>query len=245
MPTDDELGPQTGTALLRLAQLRLKDHTPQSALQEVADLARQTVPGADAVSVTLVIGDRADTMAFTDDMALALDERQYERGSGPCLDAARSGEVRRIDDMSTEARWGNYPHAASAAGAQSSLSIPIPIGKSPAVSAALNMYSVSPCGFDEAATEGATELGLLAAATLANVQELHGARQLAEQLTQALESRPVIDQAKGILMRDRGCTAEEAFDLLVSASQRTNRKLRTIAQDIVTATGRPTGPAPR
>ena len=50
---------------------------------------------------------------------------------------------------------------------------------------------------------------------------------------QPWKTRPVIDQAKGILMRDRGCTAEEAFDLLVAASQRTNRKLRQIAEDVV------------
>lgn len=54
-----------------------------------------------------------------------------------------------------------------------------------------------------------------------------------EDLRAALTSRPVIDQAKGILMGQHGCTADEAFEMLADASQRQNRKLRDIARGIV------------
>jgi AmiR/NasT family two-component response regulator len=66
-----------------------------------------------------------------------------------------------------------------------------------------------------------------------------------EHLKAALTTRPVIDQAKGILMAERGCTAEEAFELLSGASQRDNRKVRDIARAIVDhAQQEPANPEP-
>jgi AmiR/NasT family two-component response regulator len=64
--------------------------------------------------------------------------------------------------------------------------------------------------------------------------------QVAEQLQQAMQSRAVIEQAKGILMGQRRCSARDAFDILVRLSQATNRKLRDVAQALVEdATGQP------
>jgi AmiR/NasT family two-component response regulator len=57
-----------------------------------------------------------------------------------------------------------------------------------------------------------------------------------DDLRAALRSRPVIDQAKGILMSERGCTANEAFEMLSAASQRGNEKLRDVARRIVDGT---------
>ena len=93
--------------------------------------------------------------------------------------------------------------------------------------------------FGDEGLAAAITWGHYAESMLANMFAYDRARELVKQLATALENRPVIDQAKGIVMRDRGCTAEEAFDLLVSASQRTNRKLRLVAQDIVESVGGP------
>ena len=57
--------------------------------------------------------------------------------------------------------------------------------------------------------------------------------QVAEQLQTAMRSRAVIEQAKGVLMGQRRCTSQEAFDVLVQRSQHTNRKLRDVAQAVV------------
>lgn len=54
-----------------------------------------------------------------------------------------------------------------------------------------------------------------------------------DQLRDALASRPVIDQAKGVLVAQTGCTPEEAFERLRQASQRENRKLRDVARRVV------------
>jgi AmiR/NasT family two-component response regulator len=62
----------------------------------------------------------------------------------------------------------------------------------------------------------------------------YSSEQLANgQLREALESRELIGQAKGILMARERCSADAAFDILREVSQRTNRKLREVAQDVV------------
>jgi hypothetical protein len=205
----------------------------ESALQELSEVAKVAVTGASEVSVTLVVKDNANTAAYTGDLALHLDEGQYERGYGPCLDAATSGDVMHIDDMATETRWADYTGEARRRGAGSSLSLPLAVDEDKKVSAALNIYGAAAHAFDQGARRTAVTVAAAGESLLANLHEHDSSRQLVRQLAQALESRPVIDQAKGILMRDRGCTASEAFDLLVAASQRTNRKLRVIAQDVV------------
>jgi AmiR/NasT family two-component response regulator len=78
---------------------------------------------------------------------------------------------------------------------------------------------------------------------LANVQAYWDAQQLSENLAQAMKSRATIEQAKGILMASRGCGADEAFEILVRASQRENRKLRDIAHQIVVSTSERRRPA--
>jgi AmiR/NasT family two-component response regulator len=77
---------------------------------------------------------------------------------------------------------------------------------------------------------------------LANAELYTSARQLATHLAAALESRGVIEQAKGILMATQGCGPDEAFDILRRASQRQNRKLRLIAENIVSRSGRKGAP---
>lgn len=72
-----------------------------------------------------------------------------------------------------------------------------------------------------------------AAASISNAQVYAGARHLAAHLGRALESRGVIEQAKGVLIAMQRCTPDEAFDILRRSSQRQNRKLRAIAEEIV------------
>jgi AmiR/NasT family two-component response regulator len=72
-----------------------------------------------------------------------------------------------------------------------------------------------------------------AAIVLVNAQAYWDARHLSEQLGEAMEYRAMIEQAKGILMAGGGRNADEAFQLLVRASQRENRNLRDIAAELV------------
>jgi AmiR/NasT family two-component response regulator len=103
---------------------------------------------------------------------------------------------------------------------------------------AINMYGMGETPFDEAGTEAARGFASHAAVAVANAALYENTAQFAEQMQQALKSRAVIDQAKGILMRDNRVSADEAFAMLTQASNRSNRKLREIAQSIVEATAR-------
>lgn len=218
-------------AFEELAGLALADHTLDSLMAEVAGLALRTVPGADEVSVTLVQAGRATTAAATGPCALALDERQYERGFGPCLDCIVGGAPIRIDSTATDPRWPDFCAAARRQGVASSLSIPVPLQRE--VSAAVNLYGTVPSAFDDATVELARTLAAHAGVALANMHLYEAQSRVAEQLQTAMASRAVIEQAKGILMGSRGCSAEDAFSVLVRVSQDTNRKLRDVAQALV------------
>lgn len=232
-------------AFEQLSALRLREHSLQSALQAVVDLAKTTIPGASEVSISLVSTEKADTFVSTGQLATDLDEHQYERNYGPCMDASSSGQLMAIDDTTTELRWVDFTTAATQRGALSVVSVPITLQKSPAVSAALNIYGTQAHAFDAEALRIATSFSSHAESMLENMYAHHLAQELVQQLTQALGTRPVIDQAKGIVMRDRGCTEGEAFALLVAESQRTDRKLRDIAQEVVNSVVSPrTSPSP-
>src|SRR4051812_42789276 len=112
-------------ALERLGQLSLRELSMDTLLQTVADLAKTVMPGNPEASVTLVVKDHPTTVTTTGRLALDLDETQYERGHGPCLHAARTGELIEIADTRTDSRWPDYMPRAAEHGNLSSLSVPL------------------------------------------------------------------------------------------------------------------------
>jgi GAF domain-containing protein len=213
-----------------LGRIDLGEGDLHQVLSRVAELARTAIPGADYVSVTLLDDTGPGTAAYLGDVAVYLDERQYEQRRGPCLDAAVSGGVVVIDDMATEDRWPDYtPHAVEQ-GIRSSLSMGLPRGSA---SGALNLYGRGATAFDAQARELAASFADYAAVPLANARLYHNATTLSRQLEEAMNSRAGIEQAKGILMALHGCSPQEAFEMLSRESQRTNRKLRDVAADLL------------
>jgi GAF domain-containing protein len=175
--------------------------------------------------------DAPRTVAFSGKVALDVDESQYAAGYGPCLDAAREGVVIIVDDLRTETRWPDYVPAALEAGVRSSISAPLRVDEQ--VVGAMNVYSPEPDSGDSEAVRTAVELAQYAGIVLTNADNFYRAANLAEQMQRAMETRAVIEQAKGILMAQRRCTAEDAFGLLVRLSQESHRKLRDVAQALV------------
>ena len=218
-------------AFAELASISLGKESMTSVLERVSGLAKKTIPGVAEASVSLISHDKATTAAYTGALALDLDETQYGRGYGPCLEAAVGGEVMEITDARQETRWLDYTRAAVERGSLSSLSVPIPVQQS--VYGALNLYAVDANAFDYESKELARVFASYAAVAVQNMHLYETTRQLAENLDLAMQSRAAIEQAKGILMSQRRCDAAEAFDILAAASQRSNRKLRDIAQAIV------------
>ena len=79
-------------------------------------------------------------------------------------------------------------------------------------------------------------LAAQASAAIANARVFESTAQLADQLSTALESRAVIEQAKGVLMALQHCDEDQAFDILRRASQRSNKKLRDVAAELIAGT---------
>nr|WP_196791253.1 GAF and ANTAR domain-containing protein [Motilibacter aurantiacus] len=220
-----------------LATIVLADEPLADVLGRVTALARDAIPPAEDVSMTLVEGDRAYTAAHTGQLSLDADELQYENGYGPCMDAGRGGLTLLISDMTAEQRWPAYTPAAAERGVGSSLSVPLPLQAT--VIGAINIYSTKAHSFDDpqVALLG-EEVARYAAVAVANAKSYANARAEAAQMAQAMSSRAVIEQAKGVVMATRHVSADDAFALLIEASQRTNRKLREIARDITESAAR-------
>jgi GAF domain-containing protein len=219
-------------ALERLGRLSLRDLSMEGLLQTVADLTKTVMPGHTEVSVSLLVKDSPSTVASTGQLATDLDESQYERGHGPCLHAARTGELTEIGDTRTDSRWPDYMPRAAEHGALSSLSVSLVIDDGQ-LAGGLNIYAREPHAFDEDSRSAATRFAPYAAVAAGNLHAYRSAVDRADNLQSALETRGVIDQAKGILMDRHKLTADQAFQVLAQMSMKTNRKLRAVADDLV------------
>jgi GAF domain-containing protein len=219
-------------AFAELGRIKLSETDLDGVLGRVAELAKRTIPGADEVSVTLVRGKKAQTAAYTGDMARLLDEWQYHESDGPCLEAAALATTVSVPDLNDENRWPTYLPKAIDAGVHSSLSVGLPVYEK--VTGALNLYSLKLDAFDEEAILVAQTFSGYAAVALANAHLYDTTATLARQMQAAMEHRAVIEQAKGILMSERHCSPEEAFVILSKLSQDSNRKLRDVAAALVT-----------
>ncbi len=218
-------------ALEELGQVSFRERSMQSLLQSVADLTKKVMPGNPETSVSLLVNDKADTAVFTGQLAMDCDESQYGRGYGPCLHAASTGELTEVADTRTEPRWRDYMVSAAERGALSSLSVPLPITEG--VQGALNIYAREAQAFDDDSRSIATRFAPYAAVAASNMHAYQDARDMARNLQVALESRAVIDQAKGILMERYKWSADQAFQALVQVSMRSNTRVRAVAEHLV------------
>jgi GAF domain-containing protein len=193
-------------------------------------LATETIPACDAASITMLRNGEATTPTYTSKTALHLDEVQYETGEGPCLASIRHRGVERVS-VGADARWPVFAAAAAEEGVRAVLALPL--GNGEGVLGSLNLYSETAPAYDGAAEEVAGRFADQLGVAVARVTLYVEGYELAHQLAEAMQSRAVIEQAKGILMAAERCGPEAAFDILRRASQNHNRKLRAIATDIV------------
>lgn len=218
-------------SLRALSQFLVGEETPRAALLRIAQIGEAALPGAVATGLTLLDEGRPHTAVFTVEKAPEVDQLQYDEGDGPCLSAYRSGTVVRIDSLRTDDRWPRFGARASERGVHSSLSVPLALDERSL--GALNFYAQVENAFSEDDEQVGLGFAVQAAIVLANAQAYWGAHQRAVNLDEAMRSRAVIEQAKGIIMARSRVSADDAFDMLVRASQRENRKLRTIAAELV------------
>ena len=225
---------EVAVAMHELAHLLVSEESVETTLDRVAALAARTIDDCDAAGVTLYLDGKYATAAYTDERTLAVDNGQYERDNGPCLQAMRDQEVLRCNVEEAEERWPDFVEDARANNVRSFLAAPLMLrGQS---IGALNLYSSKPSGFTALDDVLVALFTGQAAVALANARVYADAVRLTDQLQEAIGSRAVIEQAKGVLMAIRGFDADAAFGWLRQESQNRNVKLRDIAAEVVAST---------
>jgi GAF domain-containing protein len=220
-------------SLRALTQFFVNDGTLGDTLLRVSEMARSITPATYA-GITLLVDGVPRTGVFTHPDAPEIDEAQYRSGEGPCMYAFHNQKIYRIDDTASDTRWPEFAAAALGHGIHATLSVPL--AARGAGLGALNLYAVNPGAFNSAHEKAVRIFAEQASIALANAQVYWDARELNENLSEAIKTREVISQAVGIVMVTSGRTPEGAFQILASASQRENRKVRDIAAEVVART---------
>lgn len=231
MAGDDIEG--SGDELSRLADLLTSSEDFDAALQQVAELARVVVPRSHGAAVVIRELTRARTVATTDEQSRALAVYQYREDEGPGVEALRYGEPRRVDDVGSELRWPGFCREAERLGMRSTLAVPLRMARDTA--GAVTLYSRQAGAFGGVAHDVALLFASQTAIALSNADLFYAGRRLVDNLQAALVSRAVIEQAKGVIMAQRGCSEPEAFAALRRESQHNHEKLHDVASRIVDA----------
>jgi GAF domain-containing protein len=220
-------------AVQAVAQFLVADVPLGQTLERVSMLVRDAVEPAAVVGLTLLDErGRPSTRVFTDGVSPAVDKGQYEDDEGPCIDALREARIVRVEHAAAEVdKWPSYSRLARENGVHSTLSLPLTAGSDRL--GVMNLYATGDRSFSDRDERHAELLATQAAVVLANARAYWSAYELGAGLTRALEWRAVIDMAKGKIMASSHCTPDEAFQLLVKASQRENVPLREIARRLV------------
>lgn len=208
----------------------------QGLLVQVASFAAHAIPGADGAGVTLLRVERpvnvVEALAASHPFVAEIDEIQYVTlNEGPCITAALERRTVRSGSLGGEKMWPRFGPRVGRLGINSALSLPLLLPGQ--LVGAINVYARAKDVFDDRAVEIGELFAAPAAVAVHNAHVLARALALTTELQAALVSRPVIDQAIGMLRARTGGTADEAFARLRDISQREHTKLVEVAQQLV------------
>ncbi|SDD53806.1 GAF and ANTAR domain-containing protein [Auraticoccus monumenti] len=193
-------------------------------LQRAVTAAVELVAGCSSAGITVVEGQVVTTAAATDDVALQGDLLQHELGEGPCLDSLRHGPLVVSGDVAADRRWPAWAPSVHQLGVAATASLRL--SGNGRTFGALTLY-----GGRRGALDG-DDLAV-ACALATHISMMMASSHEIRHLGIALDSRTVIGQAQGLVMERYGLSAGEAFALLQRVSQHDNRKLFSIASELV------------
>jgi hypothetical protein len=222
----------TDDPFVELARIAVAGSSVDDVLRRITELAIGVGPGVEDASITLIQRRRPHATVFAGPLGDVLDERRHEPGHGPCRDAAATAGVVLVPDTVTDTVYPEFSATAARHGVRCVLAVGLTMTVGTAVArGALGVYA------RDALTDHARTRLLTfadgAAAVVTNVMAYQEARLTVEQMTEAMATRSVIEQAKGMIMCARGCDAQEAFAILRQTSMEHNRKLRDLAAALV------------
>jgi GAF domain-containing protein len=217
--------------LSRFARVLPAQYDLELALAELTESVA-AVLGLVGSGVTMAEDGRLRFVTAVSQASGELERIQEEQQAGPCQDAYDSGDVVWVPDVRVETtRWPEFAAAATRLGVAGVAGIPMRLSNQ--IIGALNLYSSTPREWSEEDLAAATVLADVATSYVINASKIRQQQQLSEQLQQALESRVVIEQAKGITAHQHSVTVDEAFHLMRGHARNNNASIRAVAQAIV------------
>jgi GAF domain-containing protein len=227
MNTDPKLLIET---LSRFATTLAGDYEVTDVLHDLTDRVTEVMQLSGA-GVSLMDGERMHFVTVHNDDIIALERVQEGLQAGPCMDAARQGEVVAVSNLRTDLRrWPAYCSKALGLGVVAVAGIPL---RSHNVRGALNLYDCAARPWHPEDLEIARVLADMAAGYVVHASRLNEQRHVNEQLCRALESRIIIEQAKGIVAADHGVSVDQAFKVLRKHANDRNASLRHTADAVV------------
>jgi len=158
---------------------------------------------------------------------------QLQNDQGPCLDCFRTGRpISAADLTGPDQRWPRFAQAATQAGFRTVEALPMRLRDQ--VIGALNLFRAEPGPFETADLRIAQALADVATIGLLHERNVRRSETVAEQLQAALNSRVMIEQAKGKLAERYGIDMDRAFRMLREYARNTNQHLTDVARDFVT-----------
>lgn len=203
-------------------------------VEGVCDAVLNHLPACEAVAMHLIVDGGLRTVCFTARSDAVEQPGQSPEGE-PCL-ASMQTRTRLSTTERVRTDWPSFADYMERHGFGSILSVTL--ATEDKVLGSMGLYAVAPDAFDEDDVVVAAAAGQVCADTVAAAREIIDARELAEQLEQAMQSRAAIEQAKGILMAVRGVDQDQAFEIIRKSSQDQNIKVRDIAEQIVAGASR-------
>jgi transcriptional regulator with GAF, ATPase, and Fis domain len=215
-----------------MARALFDEPTVQATLQRIVDFATQNIEGCDGAGILLIHHGGIVGGSWSDDLVRRVETMEYELGEGPCVDAIWQRPIFESADLRDEVhRWPEFVPRALEAGIESMLGFRLFVAAE--TLGALDLYGFQRGAFNEDSRAIGTVLAAHAALALAGARVHEQDLDTVAGLRQALTTRDVIGQAKGIVMATRHVDADAAFELLVRTSQEQNVKLRVIAEHVV------------
>jgi GAF domain-containing protein len=226
---EDELTLATSFASLCLLPLDTDDR--RRLINRIAAVAGGALPAAAAVSLTIGSPTEPTEMASDSATAQRMDGLQLRTGEGPCVDAYDKSAAIVTGDVAADSRWPRLAAVVPTREVRSVLAVPVQLRDRRI--GVMNVYAPAVDAFTGRAVRIGELLVVAVGAVLEAAEDRRSMRALSENLERALESRAVIEQAKGIVMAHVGGTADDAFARLVALSSRRNVKLRELAARVV------------